>query len=258
VDYAAIYNMTKGNFDDNMLPNVKVWVNWAQHEILSVRGWSWRLATTNAVALVASQQAYQLTGTSPVAQDFGGLVDVQLELTASGSRKSLVAADMQVFDDLSAHSRVAGTPSVYTVTGGAPTTTSATTQSGGNQQLLVWPIPVATAGNGVNLFLRYWRNLDSVEMSADSDKPIIPVRHHAIIVEYAVAYGYSMLGLTQQAQGFLQLANQRLERMIMEDEQVYPPRDNKRLEYARPPTLQEQGHVTNPRLTLPVSQQPAA
>lgn len=254
MNYAAIYNMVGGNFDANQLPNVKVWCNWAQHEIVSVRGWSWRLATTNAVSLVASQQAYQLTGTSPVATDFGGLVDVQLELTASGARKTLVACDAQVFDDLSAHSRVAGTPSVYTVTGGVPQTTSATIQSAGNQQLLVWPIPVATAGNGVNLFLRYWRSLGSTEMTADSDVPIIPIPHHAIIVEYATAYGYAMLGLAQQAQGFLQLANQRLERMVMEDEQVYPPRDNKRLEYASPPSLQEQGHVSTPRLALPVPQ----
>jgi hypothetical protein len=219
---------------------------------VSHRPWSWRVVTSNAVALTASQQAYQLTGTSPITPDFGGLIDVQLEITASGARKTLTGADQQVFDDLAAHSRVNGVPSVYTVSGGAPQTTSAAVLSGGNQQLLLWPIPTAAAGQGVNVFLRYWRSLASVELSADSDKPIIPVAHHAIIVEYAVAYGYTILGLTQQAQGFLALANQRLERMVMEDELVTPPRDNKRLEYARHPTLQEQGHSTTPRLSLPV------
>jgi hypothetical protein len=161
VDYAAIYGMVKGNFDDNMLPNVKIWCNWAQHEILSVRGWSWRLATTNAVALVASQQAYQLTGTSPVAHRLRWPRRRPTRTHGEWFEEVVCRGGQQIFDDLSAHSRVNGTPSVYTVTGGAPTTTSATTQSGGNQQLLVWPIPVATAGNGVNLFLRYWRNLDS-------------------------------------------------------------------------------------------------
>jgi hypothetical protein len=252
VDYAAIYNMAGGNFDANMLPNVKVWVNWAQHEIVSHRAGRGASSRRTPSLVPLRSRRTNLTGTSPVTPDFGGLIDVQLEITASGARKTLTGADQQVFDDLAAHSRVNGVPSVYTVSGGAPQTTSAAVLSGGNQQLLLWPIPTAAAGQGVNVFLRYWRSLASVELSADSDKPIIPVAHHAIIVEYAVAYGYTILGLTQQAQGFLALANQRLERMVMEDELVTPPRDNKRLEYARHPTLQEQGHSTTPRLSLPV------
>jgi hypothetical protein len=253
VNYAALYNLVKGSFDDNLLSNVKTLVNDAQNTIISRRGWSWRIGTSSAVALVAGTQAYNLTGTSPVVTDFGGMIDVQLEITASGSRHKLIAATQQVFDDLAAHNRVNGVPSVWTVSGGSVPSSAATVLSGGNQQLLLWPIPIATAGNGVNVFLRYWRSTASVQMTADSDVPIVPVEHHMVIADLATARGFRIfLGDTQRSAQMMQDVEQRIQQMITEDELVHPPRDNRRLEYAAQPTLQANGHISSPTIPLPV------
>lgn len=252
MNYAALYNLVRGNFDDNLLANVKTLVNDAQNTIISRRGWSWRIGTSSAVALVASQQAYNLTGTSPVVTDFGGMIDVLLEMTSGGPRHKLDSATQQVFDSLSAHSRVPGTPSIWAVSGGSVPSTPATVLSGGNQQLLLYPIPVATAGNGVNVFLRYWRSTASVQMTADTDVPIVPVEHHMVIADLAIARGFRIfLGDTQRSAQMMQDVEQRVQQMILEDELVLPPRDNRRLEYAAQPTLQANGHISSPTLPLP-------
>lgn len=253
MNYAALYGIVKGNFDDNLLPNVKTLVNDAQNTILSRRGWSWKTHTSPAVALVASQQAYQLTGTSPVVTDFGGMIDVHLELTASGSRHKLIEASQQVFDDLSVHSRVNGVPSVWSVAGGSAPSSSATVLSGGNVQLLVWPIPIATAGNGVNVYCRYWRSTASVQMTADSDLPIVPVEHHMVIADLAIARGFRIfLGDTQRSTQMMQDVEARIQQMIAEDELVTPSRDNRRLEFAASTPIQQNGRIAPPTAPLPV------
>lgn len=250
--FSDIQAMIAFHFDDNFATSWKaILANQAQHEVVAFRDWSWKVNTSSAVALVAGQQAYQLTGTSPVVTDFGGMIDVSLELTSGGARRTIRPMDQQVFDDVTSHNRVNGSPMLWTVTGGTAQTTSATVLPGGNQQLLLSPIPIATAGNGVNVFLKYWRNLASVEMSSGTDKPIIPVAHHQIIVDFAVAKGFRMLGLTQQAEGFLKDANDRLDKMVSEDSLNQPPRGTDRLVPAAPPSLQAQGNISPQRLTLP-------
>lgn len=253
VNYAALYNLVKGNFDDNLLTNVKTLVNDAQNTILSRRGWSWKMHTSPAIALVAGQQAYQLTGSSPVLTDFGGMIDVSIELTAAAGRHKLIEASQQVFDDLSAHSRLNGVPSIWTLAGGTAPSSSASVLSGGNIQLLLWPIPIATAGNGVNVYCRYWRSTTSVQMSADSDVPIVPVEHHMVIADLATARGFRIfLNDTQRAMQMEQLAEARIQQMIAEDELVTPSRDNRRIEFASYAPQQQNGHIAPPVAPLPV------
>lgn len=218
MNFGQIYGEVGQNMTSSDPSRCKLWVNAAYHQILAGSRYSYLEITSAAVALVASQQAYTLIGSSPIVPDFGGIIDVRLEITASGARQKLKNMNQQSFDDFADVSRVNGTPVMYTLAGGAPPSSgSSNIVSSGHTDLLLWPIPTASAGQGVNIFVRYYRDADSVEMSADSDVPIIPVQHHWAIVELAKALALADDDQTAQAQQFMQMAQDRISLMQAED-----------------------------------------
>jgi hypothetical protein len=211
------------------------WINSAYNEVVGMRGWSWIEATPAVVTLVASQQGYVLWGSAPVVPDFGGIIDVSIELSTAGARVKLIATDAQTFDRLSNHSRVAGVPSVYTVAGAAPASTSGTVTASGTQSLLLWPIPLATATNGTGAHVRYYRKTDGIQLSANGDIPIVPVQHHDVIVMLACARGLMANDQVNQAMAYRKLAEERIQTMLEEDDRARPIRDSERLGMVAPP-----------------------
>lgn len=236
INYLAIYNEVSANFSTTVTSRAKVWVNWAYHEFLDRRRWSFLETSSAAVALVASQQGYVLTGTSPVITDFAGMISVTLEMTASGSRHKMWEADAQTFEAMTAHSRVIGVPALFTVQGGTAASTSSAVVSGGQTALQLWPIPVATAGNGVNLFLRYDRSAAGIELSADSDVPIIPVSFHSALILGATAYGMAAYNQPQEAAQWKQMFLSRIEEAARADSSTRN-RDSQRIAQVQQPFL---------------------
>ena len=210
------------------------WVNAAYNDILGRRGWSWRESAPTAVALVASQEAYALTGTAPVVPDFGGMIEVLMELSTNGARVKLKPCDQQTYDDITAHSRDNGVPAIYTVNGGAPATTSATVTAGGQTQLRVWPVPLATATNGQQLLIRYFRGVGTVQLSANGDIPLLPVEFHDAIVLRACARGLIANDQEENAKAFMVQFEERMQQMIAEDERIRPIRDQRMLKLVPP------------------------
>lgn len=234
--YVQLYQEVAANFSTTVTTRAKAWVNFAYHEFLTNRRWSFLETTSAAVALVASQQAYVLTGSAPVVSDYAGMISVTVELTASGARHKLWEADAQTFEAFSAHSRVIGVPAFFSVQGGTADANSAAVLAGGRTNLVVWPIPVATAGNGVNLFIRHDRSAAGIELSADSDIPIMPVQHHAALVEGATAWGMRSYNQTQEAAYWQGLFDQRIAKAVRED-MAYRNRDSQRVAVVQQPWL---------------------
>lgn len=217
MNYAAIYNETAANFSTTVTNRAKVWVNWAYHEFLARRRWSFLETSSAALTLTASQATYVLAGTSPVVPDFAGMISVTLEITSGGARHKLWEADAQTFEAMTAHSRVTGVPALFTVQGGTAAANAAAVVSGGAQNLTLWPIPVATAGNGVNIFVRYDRAAGAIEMTADTDVPIMPIQHHGALVLGATAYGMAAYNQPQEAAVWKQMFMARIEEAARED-----------------------------------------
>jgi hypothetical protein len=222
------------NFTSNVRARAKIWLNAAYHEFLAARRWSFLESTSAAVPLVASQQGYVLLGTSPVVADFAGMIAVEMELTSGLARVKLIEADPQLFSQLSAHSRQNAIPALWSVFGGLPAASAAAVVSGGQQQLVVWPLPLATAGNGVNLFIRYDRSAASIEMTADSDVPIMPAQHHMALVYGANAIGYDSFNQPDLGQVQRGMFQQRLQAALREDDSMRL-RDNERLQIVQQP-----------------------
>lgn len=220
--FSAIYLAVQDIVGDtNSVPRCKLWSNAAYHDILSRRTWSF-LETTMSVTCVTSQLEYALTGTSPLVTDFGGNISVSVNLgTASPSStqwKKLRFLDQQTFDDWLAHSiATSGIPAFYTMYGAsAPTSSAASVKSGGEQRLALWPVPNAA----LTAKVRYPRAADSVELSADTDVPILAVRHHYTLVLKAAALGLYAEDQAAQAQAYDQEAERRIQAMISEDERM--------------------------------------
>lgn len=218
MNFQAIYQEVESSFGTTVETRAKVWVNMAYQEWLVRRKWSFLETTSAAVALVAGTQTYVLLGTSPVVTDYNGMISVELELTASGARVPLREMDPQTYVTCTSHSRVNGVPAFWAVVGGTAQSSAANVLAGGNQALSLWPIPVATAGNGVNVFLRYDRSVASMEMSATTDIPIIPVQYHGALVHGANAIGYETFGQPELAQQQRQKFLTRMEAAARDDE----------------------------------------
>lgn len=253
MNYQAIYQEVAASFGTTVTARAKVWVNAAYQEFLVRRKWSFLETTSAAVALVASQQNYVLLGTSPVVPDFNGMISVELEQSAGGSRVPLREFAPQDFVTCTSHSRVNGTPAFWAIVGGAPQAASANVLAGGAQSLALWPIPIATATNGVNVFLRYDRSAAGIEMTADSDVPILPVQYHFALVHGANAIGYETFGQEQQASQQRQLFMQRIEMAAMEDDSMRG-RDSQRVQIVQQPWLMPQ--VGRPRPGDPADHDP--
>lgn len=178
--YAEVGNLTPSTG----VARDKLFTNQAYKDVCQARRWSW-LAASTTVPLVAGTRTYKLLGTTPVVTDFDAPISVVLEVTASGSRKKLPRMDPQFFDDLLGHCSTNSEPIAWTIQGDLAATTSAAVIQGGQQSLVVGPPPIATAGHGVNLIIRYWRSPATVLMTADADLPIVPVQYEDLIIQRA-------------------------------------------------------------------------
>lgn len=219
MNFQALFQEVSANFGTTVETRAKVWVNAAYQEWLNRRKWSYLETTSAAIALVASQQNYVLLGSSPVVTDYNGMISVELEVTASGARVPLREFDPQDFVICTSHSRVNGVPAFWATVGGTAQVSAATILSGGNQALALWPIPIATAGNGVNVFLRYTRMVsETMLMTATTDVPIIPPKDHFALVHGAAAIGFETFGQESQAQYARMKFQQRMEAAAIDDE----------------------------------------
>lgn len=212
-------------------------LNWAQHRLIALRGWSF-LRGTKSVPLVASQEDYDLTGVaSPVVEDFGGILDVFLELTAGAGRVKLLRSSPHTYDRLTSMSRPVDKPAIYCVRGGTHLSGAAAIRPGGHQVLSMWPIPLATAGNGVNALVRYSRHVGSTEMTSDAHLPIVPASQHHLLVEIAAYFLYNFNHMYAQAQQQRLFIQDLLQGAIEEDMRIDPPRDDEVLELDRRPSM---------------------
>ena len=202
MNYGQIWGQVSNLTPSTSTANDQAWVNWGYHEFLEASQWSFREASTT-VALVAGTKAYTVLGTAPSLTDFDTMIKVELEMTAGGARIPLPQAAPQNFSRLFSHCFTNSQPVAWTILGGAPASTSGTVVSGGQQQLTLSHPPTAVAGQGVNLFCRYLRAADGIEMTANADVPIAPNRYHRLIVLKSAAYAAEMLAMGEDVvQGF--------------------------------------------------------
>lgn len=251
MNFQQCYQELANLFDTNAVERVKLWVNHAQHDIMSRRGWSWAEARPSPIALVAAQEAYSVGGAGTnVVTDFGGIIDVTLELSSGGVRIPLIGCSAATFDTYSGPSRVNGTPRFYTVAGGAPDTPASAVRAGGRQELLLWPVPTATAGQGTHILTRYYRSVASVEMTANTDFPILPAEDHYALILGGIVFGYAANGeqSTADAQAARADYEARITAMIEKDQRIKPIRDRlwSDLVAAPAPPAQDPA-VVNPR-----------
>lgn len=219
----------------------KAFTNEAYHTLNTERRWSWLVSTTS-VALVAGQRTYVMLGTSPTVTDFDSPISVTLELTSGGARKKLPRVDAQFFEDLTGHMSTNAEPFVWTIQGGTAATSSAAVVQGGQQSIVVNP-PVASAGHGVNLLVRYWRSAASIEMSADTDVPIIPAQFHHALIDLACAKAMTRYNMAADAQMFMQSYQSQLAKMMDADVAMWSG-DNDTLALLPPIQIPSQSPLT--------------
>jgi hypothetical protein len=248
MNYQSLYQETSAYFNSTVEARAKVWVNAAYQEFLTRRKWSFLETTSAAIPLVASQQSYVLLGTSPVVTDFNGMISVELELTASGARVPLREMDPQTYVTCTAHSRVNGAPAFWSIVGGTAQASASAVLSGGTQALSLWPIPINTAGNGVNIFCRYDRSAAGIEMSATTDVPILPAQYHYALIDGAIAIGYKTFNQDSQAEAARRTFMLRMEEAAREDESMRM-RDLQRVQLVQQAWLSPQ--VGRPRVGDP-------
>lgn len=106
-------------------------------------------------------------------------------------------------------------PTIYTLGGGAPEATSAAATAGGVQRVSIWPAPSAAVPGALQV--RYVRGAGSIELTADTDVPIIPTRHHYVLVEGAIALGLLFEDAYIDASSWQQRYEQRIATMVAED-----------------------------------------
>lgn len=246
--YAEVGNLTPST----AVARDKAFINEAVHRINSERKWSW-LESTTTFALVASQRTYVLLGTSPIVQDFDSMISLTMELTASGARVKLPEAPPQLFEQITAHVFTNSQPMLWTIQGGAASSTSGATIQGGQQLLTVSPPPLATAGNGVNLIARYWRSAAGVELSADADIPIIPAQYAGMIIDCACSLAMGRYLLATDAAVFEQKYQARLQSAVQADIAMRRG-DNETLAIAAVPQLPNQ--VPQTQATFDPSRRP--
>jgi hypothetical protein len=234
MNFQALYQEVAASFTTTVTPRAKVWVNQAYQEFLTRRKWSFLETTSAAVPLVASQQNYVLLGTSPVVPDFNGMISVEMDLSTAGARVPLREFAPQDFVICTSHSRSNGVPAFWATLGGVAQANSASVLSGGNQALALWPIPLATATNGQNVFIRYDRSAASIEMSADTDVPIMPAQYHFALIHGACAIGYSTYNQEGQAGSERQKFMLRMEEAAKEDDSMRA-RDVQRVQIVQQP-----------------------
>lgn len=106
-------------------------------------------------------------------------------------------------------------PTIYALGGGTPETTSAAAVAGGVQKVSIWPAPNAAVPGALQV--RYTRGAGSIELTADTDVPIIPTRHHYVLVEGAIALGLLFEDAYIDSSSWQQRYEARIAAMVAED-----------------------------------------
>lgn len=218
MQWSQIWGEVAANFPTANQGRAQLAAQAAYHEFMHGRQFSFRESQVVAIALSAGVNKLVLRGTAPVVPDFDGLIDVLLEITSGGDTKPLTEMQQSDFDRVFGHSKTNSEPVVYCVRGGTPAITSATVTSGGQQVIQLGPPPVATATHGVNLILNYFRSVGTVEMSANTDVPLIPEQYHYALVLGGNAYMAEAIGNMQKAAQWRQMFTQRIQEAVVADQ----------------------------------------
>jgi hypothetical protein len=108
---------------------------------------------------------------------------------------------------------VSVSPSIYTLGGDVVEATSAAAAASGSQRISIYPAPITSTPGALQV--RYSRA--GLDLSADSDTPIIPARHHSVLIDLAVARGKRAEGDFLGANMYQQSAAEELGVMLQED-----------------------------------------
>ena len=189
MQYSQIWGHVSNRFPATQDGLCKIWVNQGAQVIRRKRQWYWAEAV-QTITLVTGQEEYALRGTGTLQlQDFQSMLDCRLELSGAGSASGeLTRFEETDYDRIIDHARAGpnGIPFMYTIAGGAPALTSANIR-GGEERLLVFPRPLATATNGQGVVCRFVREM--IDMVADTDVPMIPDDYHDVIIAFAIWKG---------------------------------------------------------------------
>lgn len=219
MNFQEIYGEAASNFPTSSTSRVKTACNAAYHEVLGARQWSWRESTGANIALQAGVAAYQLTGTTPLVTDFGGLISASILSNGTGSAlEKLFEWKQADFDRVCGRMVTNGEPTFYTIRGDTPNSSSAAMVAGGQTEIVVSPPPLATANHGTHLVLRYFRSVDSCVLTAPTDIPLLPVSLHYAIVLGGIAYMASAIGDKNKALTFRGLFTERIKEAMKDDE----------------------------------------
>lgn len=217
MQFSQLWGEVAANFPTANQQRAQNAVNAAYQEFMSARQWSFRESSTTTIALTAGQIHYVLLGTSPVVTDFDGLIDVVLELTSGGIKKPLPEMEQADIDRYFGHCTTNAEPVAYCVQGGLAATSSSAVNQGGSQQLKLVPPPLATAGHGEKLTLRYFRSIASMEMSANTDVPLVPAQYHYALVTGGNANLAQAIGNAQRYAEYRALFQQRIQEAVVAD-----------------------------------------
>ena len=216
--FSVLWGEVGSNFTTASQARCKLAVNAAYQEWMAAMQWSYREATVAAVPLVAGTAKYTLLGTTPVVQDFDGLISVGLEMNTAGTVEVLTELLQPDFDRICGRSKTNSEPLFYCVRGGTPASTSGTIVSGGQQQLHIAPPPIATADHGQALQISYFRSVGSLDMVADADVPILPAQYHYALIVGGNAYMAEWMKNVQAAGQYRQLFQQRIQEAMVADQ----------------------------------------
>lgn len=217
MQYSTIYGEVASNWPTANVARCKLAVIAAYHEWLAARQWSYREVTSAAVALVAGTNKYTLLGTSAVVPDFDGMIDVQMEMSTGGATETLFELAQGDFDRVFNQSKTNSEPVAYCLRGGAPAANAAAMTQGGQQQIQIAPPPLATATHGQTLLLSYFRSVGTMELSADTDTPLLPAQYHYALVTGGNAYMAEAIGSAQKFAEFRQMFEKRIQEAIQSD-----------------------------------------
>lgn len=234
MNFRNLIDEVSSDFSTTIEPRAKVWINASYHEFLSYHRWSFLETTSSAVPLSTGVQTYDLLGGTPVVSDYAGMISVELEMSSGGARNPLREMDPQTMMLTTSHSRVNGTPTFWCTVGGPAAANAAAIVAGGRQQLYLWPIPTAAASQGVNVFIRYDRGVMGIELSADTDIPIIGAQYHMALVYGAKSIGFDAMNQTDQGATQRGLFMQRLLAAQTEDASMRM-RDLQRMQLVQQP-----------------------
>lgn len=213
--FSDIYGEVQTNFPSSYTARVKRWANWAQHDILSRYDWSFRESSATFTTIIG-QDAYTIIGATPVIPDFAGQISWDVNISANATAYVPLAEMPQtIFDRLNIVT-ANGTPAIYTLRGGAAQTTSGAVRAGGAQTIEFFPTPDDTYTIRAN----YYRAADSVEMTADSDVPLVPVRLQPAIVMLATAIGFELENQADAAVPLRRAAEQIIAEAISQQQRM--------------------------------------